>query len=248
MRTESIEKMMYADSDHIGIKELYNSLLRELSMGQLQFRETSMVAMPVLIGSQYSGDMMIVGRAVNDWQNYLSKGDPNSAEKAANEVVNELMAKDLAWVKERWGANDGKYNTKRSAFWRVAVNASSLMFQAEGWPVDRIAYSNLYKVAPDGGGNPSERLCDAQFLFALQILELEIAALRPKVVLCMTGWNWASPFFETFFEVQMGKNYNYVQRILRKDGTLVIVVPHPQGKREDLMVEEVLYAISENQG
>jgi hypothetical protein len=239
MRTEAIQKMLSGDAERKSITVLYQTLVEQLCKSHGAFKEQGMVVSSVQVGTQYTGGLMVVGRAVNDWHNYFEIGDTESAWNASLGVLDELKTRNLDWVKEAWGTKSGGYNTKKSAFWRVAVRVSEALFNSDDWSIDRIAYSNLYKVAPEGGGNPSDRLCDAQFASVKEILDVEIAALNPKVVLCSTGWNWASPFFEGYQALMSDYPFRIIEAVLKKDNTLVIVAPHPQGKDEELICSEV---------
>ena len=88
-------------------------------------------------------------------------------------------------------ARDVLYRLSRSPFWRVARRLlAALGEDASGRWVERIAWSNLYKIAPLGGGNPSNALCRAQIGPCRAILAEEIRRLEPTHIFMPVGWNW----------------------------------------------------------
>lgn len=64
----------------------------------------------------------------------------------------------MLWVKDGWGATD-RYNTKRSAFWRavrgVVEGLGISDVEHDTWS-SHLVWSNLYKLSPADGGNPSD--------------------------------------------------------------------------------------------
>ncbi len=137
---------------------------------------------------------MVVGRAVNGWG-----GGFEMSALATEESRSGLSGAPtwngcpLGWVTESWGINDKKrkkYNPARSAFWRVIrAVAADLEIDGPKWS-SRLAWSNLYKVSPAHGGNPSGRLCRAQRAACIELLWGEIETLAPRRILVLTGWNW----------------------------------------------------------
>ena len=121
---------------------------------------------------------MVVGRVINGWDNNINKCIESEMLVAANPDILEFI--------DIYGS--------RSSFWRITRSVVQNLGLAgvDKW-YDNLAWNNLYKVAPNGGGNPKERLCQAQFKLCNKILKYEITTLRPEYILFITGW-WFNPF------------------------------------------------------
>ncbi|NVN97656.1 hypothetical protein HXX01_05565, partial [Candidatus Nomurabacteria bacterium] len=151
-----------------------------------------------------------------------------------------------------WGNYDYDYNTNKSAFWRVIRQVVSRLNIADSenpeWP-SHLVWSNLYKVAPATGGNPSSKLCSIQFNKCRSLLEKEIEIFAPKRLLCLTG-GWAIPFMENFSPgIKPVSGYKYVESCgtinFKSNGaTTVVIAAHPQGKTEIVWVNEVINIIN----
>ena len=147
----------------------------------------------------------------------------------------------MTWVSECWGSRQG-YNTKKSAFWRVTRELVHRLGIADvgkkDWP-SHIAWSNLYKVSPDKGGNPTEALKEAQFPYCAKILAAEIRELKPRRVVFLTGWQWAKRFLG---ELGVNSSISCAGGLLEASGRLpsgsdFVVLPHPQGKPQKEIVK-----------
>lgn len=210
-------------------------------------------------GRKYSGELMVVGRATNGWEGSCFPGgnpckapypekftDPAFRKKFAREIQMSVSGDDpMAWVHQQWGAKNC-YNTKRSAFWRVIRRVTvglNIAGESYGDWASHLVWSNLYKVSPNAGGNPSDRLCYRQFQGCKDLFRLELDTYRPQRLLLLTGWNWADGFLCGL--VKVDATGNYVERV----GTLpstdgypisVVVARHPQGKSEEAWSTEVL--------
>ena len=209
-------------------------------------------------GSNYDYELMVVGRAVNGWIKGIDPAeliDVHARKKYAEEVyksVNGESGCPMEWVMEQWGTGLTDYNTKRSAFWRViralVGQFSGIDENSHNWP-SHLVWSNLYKVAPSDGGNPSERLCEVQLDGCKSLLGSEIHTYRPKHLLFLTGLDWIEPFLQDF-----SKNYRSVSDSFVEDmGTMdmgpdasakVVIAAHPQGKDESQWVRQVFRAFS----
>ena len=187
------------------------------------------------------GKFLVIGRAVNGWW-YSDKPEDWKALEKRNGRIEEMF-KDrhlMTWVTEQWGSKDG-YNTKRSAFWRVTRELVRRLgiadVENDEWP-SHIAWSNLYKVSPDGGGNPTEMLKEAQFPGCAQILAAEIRELKPQTVVFLTGWKWAEKFLSALEAKQSVSGTGGVLEAWGHlpSGSEFVVLPHPQGKSEGKIV------------
>jgi hypothetical protein len=155
----------------------------------------------------------------------------------------------------RHGWNDDDWRTGRSAFWRVVKKttlALGIATDPDAWP-SRLAYSNLYKLSPKDGGNPSGRLQEVQRLACIKMFLAEIEAWRPKRVLMLTDLKWASPFLQGLAshfgtEIDSLRITKFVQCTLQipfgfRRG-LIVVGRRPECKKEAPAVEEICEAFS----
>jgi uracil-DNA glycosylase len=214
-----------------------------------------------LVGSSYDRILMVVGRAANDWSDSwhpeqidtLSGAQrfAGAVQNASNQPVGD--AGPMGWVAQDW-SNESTYNPARSAFWRVTARVFASLHPSSGndkyWS-DYLAWSNLYKLAPGGGGNPSEKLSRLQFSNCRNMLAEELAALRPQHLLVLAGWNWARPFLQPLAEVSQGDaQVEAVCRYAHPDSsaTTIVVAPHPQGLAEDPLVADIVRAFQAASG
>lgn len=214
-----------------------------------------------LKGKRYSRDLMIVGRATNRWldEQHKKNGTAGSTslqlqngpqrESFLSVIKADCTTDDpMSWVvKERYGE---KYQSWRSAFWRVAekvfVRLRETSSLNDEWP-SHLVWSNLYKVAPEQGGNPGMLMRRAQESWCLEMLEMEIKLFRPKNILFMTGYDsWANPFLQRLGFVRTSQldlpwgGQKGQLRLTAGGECKVAVVPHPQGKPEAEIVEQVV--------
>lgn len=217
------------------------------------------------VGALYSHRLMVVGRATNGWNSGFSPLElSNSQEKhteCVKRIADEICNHNLQWYADTWGkgkqsGGNEEYDPQRSAFWRVIRETSqqlNIVNQApDKWP-SFLVWSNLYKVAPVKGGNPSEKLCRIQRQDCIALLKHEISLFKPKAIVFLTGYNWAKPFIEhistNFSELQ--KTYMEISGYINKLDDIrscFVVAKHPQGKKESTWVKElveVLNAISQ---
>lgn len=176
--------------------------------------------------------LMFVGRATNGWQDHDYKASSffgNSFGQLFN------LPDQMQWVEESEGSS--AYNTKSSAFWRV-IKAVSSHFYPNNWS-SCVAWSDVCKVAPFEGGNPSDSLYYAQIEDCEEIFKAEVKALSPKVVIFFTGYSWAKDILQSLNDgrepqpddiKQWGDGYQAV--IYKINKVACIVTEHPQGKSE----------------
>ena len=218
-------------------------------------------------GKLYDGGLMVVGRAVNKWRGCI----PFEAIASRDDSCDERgrFAKEVAdggqdevcpmqWVLECWARPRGTtrredppegYNTKRSAFWRVIKQVTDKVrigASEEDW-ASHLVWSNLYKVAPKKGGNPTRKQMKAQFGGCKELLWREIDDFAPSRLLFLTGWeDWAKPFLQECGEVALaeGTHVEATGRLRTREGRscATVVANHPQGKPEGKWVKEVLAA------
>lgn len=72
-----------------------------------------------------------------------------------------------------------------------------------------VAWGNIAKISPNGG-NPSEKLWNAQYFGMRRIIRKEIELLSPEIIVLVTGNtagdHWDSPFFEEFSDLKEVKH------------------------------------------
>lgn len=196
--------------------------------------------------------MLFIGKATNGWVTNDVDAELLFNPDYAERIVNR--DDEMEWVLNRWGKDgkdaDGvKYNTKRSAFWRVIKSVTCATEKAsknDDW-VQFISWSNLYKVSLEEG-NPPTILKTRQQEACCKILDLELEVLRPKNVIFLTsGW-------EKFYLTHIGfqdlkdrphicKKWGYAEGFetycFVYSGINIIVSPHPQGKDEYAHAETI---------
>jgi len=246
-------------------KELFDELLKAIAEKKNNFPEsngtTQLTAFSAVQGPNYSKDrgLMVVGRAVNQWANGWLPDEVASAEgrkKIIDDVYMQGEDKKL-FNSDLWGDKE-QYNTHTSAFWRVVklVTKELQVVNAEGVWRDHLIYSNLYKISPFKGGNPSPKLCATQEGLCSKLLMEELAQWTPKRVLFLTGMKyWAKPFTEYLQVETRGhdetmKHVEYAGKLfLPQSGSTsnIVVAQHPQGRKggEIEMVDEIKSAFDE---
>src|SRR5580704_4797889 len=101
---------------------LYREMLEKLAHAQGRWRSESLCVFAGVMGQKYDGELLVVGRAPNTWHIVITAEEMLS-ELSIEKVIAELIADDFSMTSfsEGWGAKkaNGKYNTAKSAFWRV---------------------------------------------------------------------------------------------------------------------------------
>jgi hypothetical protein len=195
------------------------------------------------VGRSYSGKLLVIGRATNGWEPGFVKDDFESVRRILLAFDSKKDADNLDWVSQQWGATD-KYNTRRSPFWRASrMLAKSLASDSDDC-FDHICWSNLYKVAPDGG-NPSSRLMRVQFESCVDVLRSEIESSKAQNVVFLSGLGWAKPFLDRLdlSNKLESSGFNFVEFASSAEGVNYIVGQHPQGKPERPHCDEILTAL-----
>ena len=206
-------------------------------------------------GSRYEkGGLMVVGRAVNRWSNSFRPSMLNSSqecdrismmikESSYGKPFEEICP--MKWVTNQWQDNNKDYNTATSPFWRVIrhiVLSLNIAKEMDLWS-SYLVWSNLYKIAPYGGGNPSNKLCSEQLEGCKTLLLKEINDYQPSSLLFLTGWDWARDFLQDSNIIENHKDFVKASGSLLLDSgtqTRIIVAVHPQGKKEDEWVKQVI--------
>ncbi len=224
--------------------EVWNQLLTTVLQEEKIPRELELTLFHSSTGVSYTGELMVVGRAVNGWIPKFRRTDLNTNEARLAVVQREITRLQaepcsMAWVESHWHNRDG-YNTAQSAFWRVIRGvASGLDVVGQGW-ASQLAWSNLYRISPHKTGNPSSALAWTQLPMCRALLKADIDHARPKRLLFLTGLNWLQPFSEALGLELHPVGVDGVDAAGVLGETRVVVARHPQGKREQPMVLRIL--------
>ena len=197
-----------------------------------------------MIGHRYGGDLLVVGRAPNGWTVRWDATQERSVEAIAAVTTETRHTSEgdgedpMDWITWSDGVRN-RYNTNTSAFWRVARRIrAGLMGEADDWPRD-LAWSDLAKIAPWGGGNPSGRALRVQRDLCPALFVREIDEIAPTRVLVMTGRGWFEPF-----AAALGLAVNWsdgpVEGVADEPGRRWVVLPHPMTRPEGPLVDAAL--------
>jgi hypothetical protein len=97
----------------------YRKLLNSLEQSNYRNRIKILCCFSAQKGVLYNNNLMVVGRAVNDWDGEFQL-DNIKTELLLDKLFPNFSSSNfqLEWVESSWGSSNG-YNTKKSAFWRV---------------------------------------------------------------------------------------------------------------------------------
>lgn len=178
--------------------------------------------------------ILFVGKANNGWIN-----DDRNVESLFDITnKNRIVNRDdqMEWIKNLEGKKvEEHYNTRKSAFFRLMKRISvSLLENKNDW-YNYVAWTNLYKIAPWEGGNPTSTLKNMQQEYCAKILEKDFEFLNPSIIIFLTS-RWENDLLKNSLyknnkkEFTMwGKYKTYHNNI---DEKLLIYSLHPQGKSE----------------
>jgi hypothetical protein len=219
--------------------------------------ETDLTSFWPMIGAAYDGELLVVGRAVNGWRTQWTVDQARSAAELAAVVsdaiaTNTVTPDPMDWIVRLWGNAgerfDGfamsRYNTARSAFWRVCRElcvVSPWHRPPEAWS-SYIAWSNLYKVAPFERWNPAGALLASQRKSAARLLANEVDELDPRHVVALTGREWFEPFAE-HLGLDVAWQRGLVEGVARSARRRWVIAKHPMGKPGDAWLDEVRAAL-----
>ena len=207
--------------------------------------------------------LFVVGRAANGWKSL----ECETEQQFGDEADQEFSKVGFQWIEgtednfqslhNKPKAGEKPYYLSSSPFWRVVSNIWCGLSNASnrGEFINHIAWSNLYKISPEKGGNPTSTMCKWQIEACKEILKAEIRAYKPTYILMITDYErWFAPqkgcnFSELFDDPKpLGSNYEdktiFVEGTAKfnLDGELipVVITCRPEGRKEDAFVEEAL--------
>ena len=200
-----------------------------------------------MVGHADDRALLVVGRAVNGWMDHITVDALSDPVARASLITAARHTSEgdgdcpMGWVTARWSPGDGEYSTARSAFWRhiravlAAVDPESR--DDPRWS-SRVAWSNLAKLAPAGGGNPGGALLETQRRAGSTLLLREVLELAPRRVLVLTGRRWFEPFAE-----RLGLDVEWrdglVEGVVREPARTWVIAGHPQGKPRAILDEVI---------
>lgn len=180
--------------------------------------------------------ILFIGKSVNGWiTNELNVDllfDPNNPARIVN------IDGKLFWQEN----NKQSYNINRSAFCRFLIKIASRYLKKKDWR-DDIAWTNLYKISPWEGGNPSASLRKLQEKICVEILQKEIEYFNPKFVIFLTSHLEDFYLKHIGYDRKNGKTLkwgDYETNYQKINGRTFILSPHPQGKKEAPHAEAII--------
>lgn len=197
------------------ILDTLDDLLKKLadeSIADSTLRELELSAFLPAIGRSFepARALMVVGKATNGWDAKFNAADMSSKPKRsaviqkaqieAGSVSGDgvpLSPPDgLSWVRKDWLGENSEPYSKTSFWFRIRDIVQKLESKdPDNW-FDKIVWTNFYKIAPadrensTGTGNPTGRLEEMQSNgdWAFKFLRTEIATMKPRRILIVTGW------------------------------------------------------------
>jgi hypothetical protein len=221
---------MVSEKDLNVFKELYKEFFDNLS----EDYNEEICSFFMQIGKDYGSKKpkcLFVGKATNGWVGDSNNVDELFDKNNESRIINRND--EIEWVEKQSGSKD-KYNTNKSAFWRLIKNVSINLFGQDEW-YKFIAWTNIYKFALYDG-NPNSYLQQIQRTVCSKIFDMEINYLKPDVIVFLTSnWEW---FYNSHLEIKRESgNFHewdgyktYYQKI---NGTLFIHSMHPERKKEE---------------
>lgn len=235
------------------MKILENEFAEFLTNFNMEVKDYELTALFPLVGDKYNHELMVVGRALNKWGNKEDNIWWKCGEKPSSKIIKDIIKFSgmdggkcsMKWITENWDSEcNGTYRMNKSAFWRVVKNILSKLkiTNSDIWS-SYLVWTNLYKIAPAQGGNPTEKMCKAQLGNCLSLLKNEIDFFKPKRILFLTGYDW----FKDFEEVFSGKK-THSGNLVEWKGFLgkikIVVAKHPERKDETKYVQQVVKTFS----
>jgi hypothetical protein len=228
-------------------------ILKALGESADRLPDTPLTGFGAAVGSDYRGELFLVGRAVNGFDGHcLPRALQQEESRTAflGEICSAFAEEScpMSWVSSSWSGQG--YNPATSAFWRTAKRVAFGLdlpdLNPQSWS-SRLAWSNLYKIAPFAGGNPNARLQSLQFDLCRTLLDVEIRTLRPQNMVLATG-DWANAFLrdnDTFQQWGASRPIHHCGNLLIEGECIgrFVVADHPQGKDETRWVTSVLAAL-----
>ncbi len=180
-------------------KKLYQTLLEPF---QEQLWSHELTSCPIIVGNDYEQSkfrLMYVGRAVNGWEFDWHK---DSLEGLTEQVFSHGF--------NMWNISDNPiqpegYNFNRSPFWQLCHKLMDIQGESSSWS-SRVAWSNLFKVAPYKTGNPDSKTMLKQLPACINLIKEEINLYKPSHIVFVTDtwWMWPWNLTDLSFADELG--------------------------------------------
>lgn len=200
-----------------------------------------------MIGKDYfkKREILVMGIATNGWPNPWSCSSFKNSiiEKSINESLPEENMCAIDWVNEHW--YDKNWRVRHSSFWQVTYKLIQAKYNCndENWCC-KMAWSNLYKIAPAYGGNPEIDIeWQSQYENCKKLFEMEIEELKPKNLLLITGLDWVCWGEGHFIEEKKLEKHNknkYVKATGNFKNSNVIITIRPEYQNQEKFITEVI--------
>lgn len=167
-------------------KELYKNLLEPF---QEQLWNHTLTSCPIIVGTDYNNTsfkLLYAGRAVNGWEYDWHE---DSLEGLVEQVFNHGF--DIKDIADKPVQPCG-YNFNGSPFWQLCHQIMDDKGESESWS-NKVAWSNLFKVAPFTGRNPNNKQIKIQIKACIDLLKMEIEIYKPALVVLVTDIWWVDP-------------------------------------------------------
>lgn len=167
-------------------KNLYQTLLEPF---QKRLWSHEMTSCPIIVGSNYGKSplrLLYIGRAVNGWE---FDWHEDTLEGLVNQVFSHGF--DVDSISTNPIQPDG-YNFNRSPFWQLCRKLFEMKGETSDWS-SRVAWSNLFKVAPYSRYNPDGKDIALQIKPCIDLIKKEIETYRPSHVVFVTDTWWMEP-------------------------------------------------------
>lgn len=242
--------------------DIYTALCSKQWQGEFiweAIRDNKLTAAPCFVGNDYLYEdikIMVVGRAVNGWE--VEFKDCSSLNNTIDSILNQEnrlddFAKDyiLYDVVENNEVVQKKYYYAKSPFLRMMRQLVGAFTHSEDNWQQRIVWSNLYKIAPRKGGNPSWRMLRNDLDLYIELIKYEIKRYQPNIVIFVTDMDFFDPYpdnekYPSFRrlvnEDVKNKQTQYVKlqgSFVYDTSTKIIVSVRPEGRPIKDMVEEI---------
>lgn len=223
------------------LKPLYDELIGKASKGDCAF----CVQWGCKFPDETNDGILFVGRAVNSWISDVLDVDYLFCETNDNRIFN--CHNQIKWVEENRGKEYGEYNTNKSAFWRVIKQTTKRLYPSGRW-YEKIAWSNLCKLSPYKGLNPTDSSFFKQLEVNKRILDVELTVLSPKVIVFLTKHNWAKYYFpellnKTSSPIKSVAWCKYKSHLYKINNQYIIISEHPMGKKEKAHIDALVELI-----
>ncbi len=218
---------------------------------------------PTLGSKERHCDLLFYGQAVNGWSSFFNTDKQLSSEhldatvRTSNPTFNlnsPLDRINARWCKSQFYCHPKElqnyYHDRRkkpywyfrSFFWNVIYKTASRYYGLDEHSWDwakKIAWSNLYKIAPDGS-NPNSYERDWQMDKSIELVQKEIEEIKPKFCIVLTNYDWWKPFGQKLKERKENVSYKKIQSVSWCGETKIIVTKREHRAANEPYVSELL--------